>query len=367
MTFKYKSEIIILVPTAIFLLLFSGLYLYYEFYLSSYFGQNPYEWFAFADSKKPPSTFDILFSGFKDILNLFSCLSLSYVSVLFIKPVRNKLAIKAGLWNALARSAILTLTLGLLYFIYIFIRFIFINGYTLNFALNEITSQICLFAVMYLCVIIPFVNSYNKRDFTKNWKPGVQHCVRYSDAYSMTKRIKTAFVILSINLGGLTSCIFSALAPPKLTIIKDYISTDRDFINGVTIEKVRVDSIGNQGYPVKYTTVYTTHCGIHHPTNRPPEPPNKIKFNKPGKYSWDEDTIKVRYIHSGLAKESSDSTKKLWWLDKFGDYPVCPIKFENEQWYFITIGDPQVTGVFFYIDNLNKGHQYFLASGVSPI
>jgi hypothetical protein len=188
----------------------------------------------------------------------------------------------------------------------------------------------------------------------------------------MIKRIKTVVVILTaillVSLGGLISCVnFSAFAPPKLTMTKDYISTNRDFINGVTIEKIRVDSIGDTGYPIKYTTVYTTSCNIHHPTNRPPEPPSKIEFNKPGKYSWDEDTVNVRYIHSGLSRESLDSTNKLWWLNKFGNYPVCPLKFEKEQWYFITIGDAQVTGIFFYIDKLNKEHQYFLPSGVSPI
>ena len=176
-----------------------------------------------------------------------------------------------------------------------------------------------------------------------------------------------AVVILLISLAGLASCNFSAFAPPQLTITKDYISTNRDFINGVTIEKIRVDSIGDKGYPIKYTTVYTTHCGIHHPTNRPPEPPNKIEFNKPGKYSWDEDTIKVTYIHNGLSRQSLDATKRLWWFNKFGNYPVCPIKFEQGQWYFITIGDPQVTGIFFYIDNSGKEQQYFLQSGVSPI
>lgn len=183
----------------------------------------------------------------------------------------------------------------------------------------------------------------------------------------MTKRINTAIIILLIGLGEFTSCIFSAFAPANVTITKDYISTNRDFINGVTIEKVRVDSMGTQGYPVKYTTIYTTHCGIHHPTDRPPEPPNKIEFNKPGKYSWDEDTIRVRYIHNGLSRQSLDTISKLWWLNKFGKHPVCPIKLEKEQWYFITIGDPQVTGIFFYIDKTGQEHQYFLASGVSPI
>jgi hypothetical protein len=57
----------------------------------------------------------------------------------------------------------------------------------------------------------------------------------------------------------------------------------------------------------------------------------------------------------------------LWWLNKFGNYPVCPLKFEKEKWYFITIGNPQVTGIFFYIDSSGKEHQYYLESGVSPI
>jgi hypothetical protein len=55
------------------------------------------------------------------------------------------------------------------------------------------------------------------------------------------------------------------------------------------------------------------------------------------------------------------------WLNKFGKHPTCPIVFEQGQWYFITVGDPQVTGIFFYIDSTGKELQYFLASGVSPI
>ena len=73
----------------------------------------------------------------------------------------------------------------------------------------------------------------------------------------MTKRTKTIAIILSVVLllvfGGLyfLYSFFSAFAPQKVTITKDYISTNRDFINGVTIEKIKVDSIGNQNYPVK--------------------------------------------------------------------------------------------------------------------
>ena len=176
----------------------------------------------------------------------------------------------------------------------------------------------------------------------------------------------SVIILLIVVANFIFNSFFNAFAPPKVTVTKNYISTNRDFINGVTIEKINVDLMGDN-YPIKYTVLYTTSCNIQHPTNKPPNPPSKIEFYKPGKYSWDEDTIKVRYIHNGLSRQSLDTTNKLWWLNKFGDYPVCPIKFEQEQWYFITMGNPQVTGIFFYIDKSGKEHQYFLASGVSPI
>lgn len=189
----------------------------------------------------------------------------------------------------------------------------------------------------------------------------------------MTRRAKTIIIILSaiilVVIGGLyfLRSFLSALAPPKVTVTKQNIRTNRDFINGVTIEKIQVDSIGENKYPIKYTVLYTTSCNIHHPNNKPPDPPSIIAFNKPGKYSWDEDTFKIRYRHIGLSRIPLDTSSKLWWLNKFGKHPTCPIAFEQQQWYFITIGNPQVTGIFFYIDGAGKEHQYFLASGVSPI
>jgi|GEM_PF-1471752 len=181
--------------------------------------------------------------------------------------------------------------------------------------------------------------------------------------------IKISLIIALTVISGLyfLKSPFNALAPSKVMVTKDYISTNRDFINGVTIEKIQADSIGNNGYPIKYTVLYATSCNILHPTSKPPNPPSKIEFNKPGKYSWDEDTIKVRYIHNGLSRQSLDTINKLWWLNKFGKHPICPLKFQQEQWYFITVGDPQVTGLFFYIDKDSKEHQYYLESGISPI
>lgn len=176
----------------------------------------------------------------------------------------------------------------------------------------------------------------------------------------------SVIILLVVVAIFIFTSFFSAFAPPIVTVTKNHISTNRDFINGVTIEKINVDLMGDK-YPIKYTVLYKTSCNIHHPTNKPPNPPSKIEFYKPGKYSWDEDTIKVRYIHNGLARQSLDTTNKLWWLNKFGKHAICPLKFEQKEWYFITIGDPQVTGIFFYIDSSGKEHQYFLASGVSPI
>lgn len=175
-----------------------------------------------------------------------------------------------------------------------------------------------------------------------------------------------ALILISVGLYFLYY-FFSAFAAPKITITKDYVKTDRDFVNGVTIEKLLVDSLGEEGYPVKYTTYYTTSCNIHHPTNKPPNPPNKIEFYKPGKYSWDEDTIKVQFIHIGLTRQPLTKTDELWWLKKFGDFPTCPMKIEKEQWYFFTFHHPQITGIFYYIDKDDKEYQYYLASGVSPI
>lgn len=189
----------------------------------------------------------------------------------------------------------------------------------------------------------------------------------------MTRRTKTIAIILSVILllvfGGLyfLYSFFSAFAPPKVTITENYISTNRDFINGVTIEKIKVDSIGSENYPVRYTVTYWTSCGIDHPKNNPPDPPDKIYFKKEGKYWWTEEYVNISFIHEGLSRQTTDSTNRLLWSIGEKRFKTCPMKFEKEQWYFITIGDPQVTGIFFYLDNTGKEHQYFLPSGVSPI
>jgi len=99
-----------------------------------------------------------------------------------------------------------------------------------------------------------------------------------------TKTIVIALFVISLFVIGsglyFLYSFFSSFAPPKVAITKDYISTNRDFIDGVTIEKILVDSIGGENYPVKYTVTYWTSCGIDHPNDRPPNPPGKAYFKK---------------------------------------------------------------------------------------
>lgn len=125
--------------------------------------------------------------------------------------------------------------------------------------------------------------------------------------------------------------------------------------------------MGQNGTPAKYTVYYWTSCQIDYPEGRPPEPPDKIYFNKKGKYCWTEETVDLKFIHKGLRRVSLDSSNRV--LGSIGTkrFPTCPLEFQKGQWYFIRTYDPQVTGIFFFIDQEGEEHQYFLASGVSPI
>ncbi|HRK55280.1 MAG TPA: hypothetical protein PK185_15295 [Cyclobacteriaceae bacterium] len=176
-------------------------------------------------------------------------------------------------------------------------------------------------------------------------------------------------IIVVLIVGGLfiVNQFFSAFAPPKIEITTEYISTNRDFINGLTIEKIQVDSMGQNGIPAKYTVFYWTSCSIDHPEGRPPEPPDKIYFDKKGEYWWTEENVDLKYIHKGLRRESLDNNNRI--QVSMGDkkFSTCPMEFQREQWYFIRTYDPAVTGIFFFIDKDGAEHQYDLASGVSPI
>tara|TARA_B100000378_G_scaffold255416_1_gene232463 strand:+ start:208 stop:777 length:570 start_codon:yes stop_codon:yes gene_type:complete len=179
--------------------------------------------------------------------------------------------------------------------------------------------------------------------------------------------ISAVLFILVLGSGFLLYQFFTSLQPPKIEITENYISTNKDFINGMTIEKITVDSIGGNGLPAKYTVNYVASCIIDHPQGRPPEPPDRITFSEKGKYWWIENTVVFQYLHKGLRREIINGKKRLPLGVGLERLSTCPIEFEPEQWYFITIGDPQVTGIFFIIDKKGNNNQYLMPSGVSPI
>lgn len=156
----------------------------------------------------------------------------------------------------------------------------------------------------------------------------------------------------------------TSLQPPKIEITKNYISTNKDFINGIIIEKISVDSIGKDGLPTKYTVDYWTRCSIDHAKGKSPD---KITFKATGNYSWVEGESYTQYIHKGLQRETVNGKNQFPFSTGLKRLPICPMKFEKEQWYFIKVGDPQVTGIFFMIDKNGKKNQYFIPSGISPI
>jgi len=175
-------------------------------------------------------------------------------------------------------------------------------------------------------------------------------------------------VFIVIVSGGLFLfySLLGVFSPPKIEITSEYISTNGDFINGITIEEIEVDSFGQDGVPVEYTVNYWTSCHIDHPRGRPPEPPDEIYFDKNGKYWWTEEKVEIKFVHKGLSRESLNNKRVFWSLGQ-EKFPTCPLEFKKGQWYFITVGDSQVTGIFFFIDDQGKEYQYYLASGVSPI
>jgi len=160
---------------------------------------------------------------------------------------------------------------------------------------------------------------------------------------------------------------FSSFRPPDIKVSRDRISSNRGLVNGVEIEKLIVDSIGEQGYPVKYSTIYSTSCNIRNQIGKTPRFPNEIELYREGNYEWVQDSSLRKYRHFGLTRELLSPERKLWWLEEFGKSAVCPLDLIPNQWYFIRVGDPMVTGIYFIIDRTGKEKQYFVASGVSPI
>ena len=148
---------------------------------------------------------------------------------------------------------------------------------------------------------------------------------------------------------------------------REYISTNRTFNNGVTIESITVDSIGANRYPVSYTVTQMTSCNLTAVVDKITVSPSKIYFKVPGDYSWYTENVRIPMIHEGLGRRTSDSTDRLPFAHGKNSSKVCPLQFESDHWYFIQIGDPKLTGIFLYVTKDWYSQLYYIESGVSPI
>lgn len=189
----------------------------------------------------------------------------------------------------------------------------------------------------------------------------------------MTKRTRnTLFISLAIGLlvfSGLyfVRSILGAFAPADIMVTPTEISSSRGFINPITIEKIRVDSIGEEQRPVKYNIEYIATCSIQQREGSPPVALKTIKLNKAGRYSWSQEKVSIPIYHNGIVRNRMDSQPGIIWSNGPEAFDVCPLKLERGNWYFVNILDPSIVGVYLYIDKKGDTRQYTIYSGVSPI
>jgi len=187
-----------------------------------------------------------------------------------------------------------------------------------------------------------------------------------------TTRISLLTVLLLAAgfIGGgfyLLEKFFSSFAPNKITITETEIKSSNGFINPITIEKLQVDSFGKDQTPIRYIIEYVATCSIQQESGKPPIALKKIKLNGPGRYTWTEQKVNIPIAHQGLFRKRLDSTQTIIWSMGSRQFDICPLKFERERWYFVTFLDPQIVGVFVFIDSAGNLRQHMKYTGVSPI
>jgi hypothetical protein len=155
--------------------------------------------------------------------------------------------------------------------------------------------------------------------------------------------------------------------PPNIIVTKNEIISSGGFMNPITIEKLKVVTFGKEKRPTKYTIEYVTTCTIKQKDGEPPVALKEIKLNEPGRYSWTEENVDISISHpEGLSKRI-DSTQRLILSTGHELFDTCPLKFENDNWYFVNFQDPVITGIYVYADNNGVIHQYVALSGISPV
>jgi len=137
----------------------------------------------------------------------------------------------------------------------------------------------------------------------------------------------------------------------------------------LTIERLKVDSIGKENRPTKYTIEYVTTCSIKQKDGQAPVALKEVKLNEPGNYSWSEENVHISVVHPDGISKRIDSAQRVILSMGRENFDICPLNFEKETWYFINFQDPVFIGVYVYVDKMDTLHQYvkavYRAVGVS--
>ncbi|MBC7982201.1 hypothetical protein H7X65_03940 [Candidatus Parcubacteria bacterium] len=154
-----KFFFIVFVSTFLFLLLFSGLYLFFDVNYSGYFEQNEYVWIGLPPNGKMPTTIEMLLSGFRNPINVFCCLIVSLAFSTLSSLSVHKSVKTRGL-NILLAPFFDTILLTIIYFLYFF-PYRKLDGYVNEFNqvwIKNLQEDISLNeAFLIICDYVPLV------------------------------------------------------------------------------------------------------------------------------------------------------------------------------------------------------------------
>ncbi len=189
----------------------------------------------------------------------------------------------------------------------------------------------------------------------------------------MTKNNRNIILLLSFFVVIASAILYfgylflSALKPIKVTITEDKISSSKALVNPIIIERIKVDSFGNEGFPARYRIEYLTMCSLKKIREKPPVGLKTISLNEPGRYTWSEEIVNIPMTHENINRTRKDSIEGIIWPKENSELAICPIKFERNNWYFINFLEPTIIGIYINVDKNGILHQFDVYNRVSPI
>jgi hypothetical protein len=172
-----------------------------------------------------------------------------------------------------------------------------------------------------------------------------------------------SIIMLVVGVFYFSNFLSRAYSPPNVVVTKNEIISSGGFMDPVSIEKLKVDAVGESKRPTKYTIEYIATCHIKQKDGELPVALDEIILNVPGRYSWSEENVHISIVHPEGVSKRIDTVRRSILSMGHQNFSICPIKFEKGNWYFINFGDPIFIGVYVYIDQAGTLYQYAAYSG----